>query len=45
MTVLAKEKKSIHIRPPQKKVTLNLGELIPYWDLIFILIWREIKIR
>lgn len=33
------------IQPPQKKVSLRLRELLDYWDLIFILIWREIKIR
>lgn len=34
-----------YIKPPQKKTTLDLKELMSYWDLIFILIWREIKIR
>ncbi len=34
-----------YIEPPQKKVSLNLKELLLYKDLIFILIWREIKIR
>lgn len=35
----------IRIQPPQRKVSLRIRELLNYWDLIFILIWREIKIR
>lgn len=35
----------LKITPPQKKVKLNLKELLTYRDLIWILTYREIKIR
>ena len=37
--------KITYISPPQDKTSLNLKELIHYKELVFILIWREIKIR
>lgn len=33
------------IRPPSRWPTLHLGELWEYRDLLFILIWRDIKVR
>lgn len=35
----------IVIRPPGRKVTLNIKELWAYRELIYFLVWRDIKIR
>lgn len=33
------------IRPPQPRITLDLHEVWSYRDLLFLLIWAEIKVR
>ena len=33
------------IRPPQRRITLDLYEVWAYRDLLFLLIWAEIKVR
>jgi len=35
----------IHITPAPKWPTLNLGELIEYRELLYFLVWRDLKVR
>ncbi|MBV7337001.1 ABC transporter permease [Chloroflexi bacterium TSY] len=34
-----------HIAPPEGWVSLNLGELWQYRELLFFLTWRDVKVR
>ena len=36
---------TLHIRPPQGWASLELGELWEYRELLFFLVWRDIKVR
>ena len=36
---------AVLIKPPSGKLTLDLGDLWHYRDLLLILIWRDIKVR
>lgn len=36
---------SIHIEPVRGWVPLNLGEILAYRELIYFLIWRDVKVR
>lgn len=39
------EKYHIHIEPPRSWLTINVKELWQYRELLFFLVWRDIKIR
>ncbi|MGH7650704.1 MAG: ABC transporter permease, partial [Gemmatimonadaceae bacterium] len=35
----------VHIRPSKGWVSLKLGELFEYRELLYFLVWRDIKVR
>jgi len=48
MTIVAtmtREPETIHIRPSTGLAALNLGDLWTYRELVFFMIWRDIKVR
>lgn len=42
---LTRQPETIHIRPSSGLAALNLGDLWVYRELIFFMVWRDIKVR
>ena len=42
---MTSSKSTISIRPPQRWIGLNLSELWEYRDLLYLFVWRNLKIR
>jgi lipopolysaccharide transport system permease protein len=43
--VMMRQPETIHIRPSSGLAALNLGDLWTYRELVFFMIWRDIKVR
>jgi lipopolysaccharide transport system permease protein len=44
-TAILRQPETIHIRPSTGLAALNLGDLWTYRELVFFMIWRDIKVR
>jgi lipopolysaccharide transport system permease protein len=42
---IVKQPETIHIRPSTGLAALNLGDLWTYRELVFFMVWRDIKVR
>jgi len=45
MASITRQPETVHIRPSSGLAALNLGDLWTYRELVFFMIWRDIKVR